>query len=152
MGLVPPRPPIPAMEQPAQGVRIRDFEEVRQQVLREEAERKVSDVPMQPPLVINPAWGPSPSQPTLRQARERRNAWGGLESAVYHNPPAMYRGDFYQLHMARAVLIRWHCKARTRLFTPIGTRLPASVELRVLTGERRSVIHEPTRQYMLDDT
>ena len=149
---LPPRPPDRPPQQPAQGVRIRDFEEVRQQVLREEAERRILDVPVQPPLTVNPTWGPSPTQPTLRQVRDRRSTWGGAESAVYHSPPVMYRGDFYQVDLGRAVLIRWHCKARTRLFTPIGTRLPQPVELRVLTGERRSIIHEPLRQYMLDDT
>ena len=63
----------------------------------------------------------------------------------------MYRADFYQLDLPRGVLIRWHCRARTRLFTPAGTRIPAPVEMRTLTGERRSVVHELTCQFMIDD-
>ena len=151
----PPEPPHDLQEGrdvgPQPRVRIRDFEEVRQQVLREAAGRRALDLPIQPPLTVNPTWGPSPTQPTLRQAQQNRSAWGGLESSVYHRPPAVYRVDFYQLDLPRGVLIRWHCKARTRLFTPAGTRIPAPVEMRTLTGERRSVVHELTRQFMIDD-
>ena len=151
-GIAPPQEPA----QRAQGpdpprVRIRDFEEVRHQILRENAERRALELPVQPPLVVNPTWGPAPNQPTLRQARRNATAWGGLESSVHHLPPAAYRADFYQLDLQRHVLVRWHCRARARLFTPVGTRLPAPIELRTLTGQRRSVIHEISRQFMIDD-
>ena len=148
----PPRPAEGQHHADQPRVRIRDFEEVRQQVRREEAERRILDLPVQPQLIVNPVWGPSPTQPTLREVRNSSSPWGGPESAVFHAPPVMYRGDFYQIDLRRGVLIRWHCKGRTKLFTPIGTRLPQPMELRVLTGDRRTVVHELTRRYFLDDT
>ena len=146
----PPPPPLQRPE-PQPRVRIRDFEEVRQEIRRQEAERRILDLPIHPPLVVNPTWGPSPIQPTLREIRANQLPWGGPETCVFHVPPAVYRQDFYQVDLQRGVLIRWHCRGRTRLFTPAGTRLPPPIELRVLPGDRRTVVHELTRTYFVDE-
>ena len=147
----PPRPEGGNAENPNPGIRIRDFEEVRQQVLREEAERRLLDLPIHPPIIVNAAWGPATFQPTLREARQLRAPWGGVESAAFHTPPTNIRADFYQLHLARGVLIRWHVRGRTRLFTPVTTRLPPPIEQRVLTGNRRTFVQELNRRYFIDD-
>ena len=145
-GVAPPQLPDPAR------IPIRDYEEVRRQVLQEEAERRVMDLPVFPALTVNPHWGPAPVQPTLRQVRRDANMWGGPESAVYHNPPVIYRRDFYQFDARRGVLIRWHCQARIRLFTPDVTRfLPVHIELHMLTGRRRTFVHTMQRTFFIED-
>ena len=136
---------------PEPRVRIREYEEIRQQVIQEQAERHALGLPVQPPVVLNPGWGPATVQPTLRQVRQDGNDWGGPGSVAFHPPPPHYRGDFFQIDFGRGVLIRWHGKSRTRLFTPETATLPEPLSQHVLTGRRRSFVTEMTRWYHIED-
>ena len=136
---------------PEPRVRVRDYEEVRQQVLREQQERLLNGMPVQPPVVLNPHWGPALVQPTVGMVRTQGNDWGGPGSVAFHPPPAHYRGDFFQIDRARGILIRWHGKSRTRLFTPEAATLPEPFSQEDLTGRRRSFITEMTRWYHVED-
>ena len=136
---------------PEPRVRIREYEEIRQQVIQEQAERHALGLPVQPPVVLNPSWGPATVQPTLRQVRQDGNDWGGPGSVAFHPPPPHYRGDFFQIDFGRGVLIRWHGKSRTRLFTPETATLPEPLSQHVLTGRRRSFVTEMTRWYHIED-
>ena len=142
-----PRPQREALPRPV----VRDFEELRREAMRREAERRVLDLPPQPPMVINPDWGPPPAQPPLRYLRTERTEWGGEASALHHDPPPNLRRDFFQLDENRFVLIRWHVRARVRLFVPDQAILPAPLEQRALTGQRRTLVTTPNRRYFIDD-
>ena len=102
-------------------------------------------------MIINPNWGPPDAQPPLRYLREERTEWGGEASALHHTPPANLSRDFYQLDVRRSVLIRWHVRARVRLFIPDNSVLPEPLEPRVLTGRRRTLVTTQVRRYFIDD-
>ena len=144
----PPEPPVVTL--PRSPI-LREFDEVRREVLRQEAEHRLLDLPPNPPMVINPDWGPPPAQPPLRYLRNERTEWGGEASALHHAPPTGLRRDFYQLVEQRMVLIRSHVQARVRLFIPGQTRLPVPLEQTALTGRRRTLVTTPTARYHLDD-
>ena len=150
-----PRPAHEGEEQgqprPQARLAVRSRAEVLGVIAREEAEARRLDLPPNPPLVINPNWGPPEDQPPLRYLLENRNNWGDLRSALHQFPPTHERRDMYQLDEARGVLIRWHVQARIRLFTPEGSRLPVPLEQRGLTGRRRSLIITLTRRYWIED-
>ena len=136
---------------PEPRIRIRPYEEVREQVLREQQERQILGMPVHPPVVLNPNWGPALVQPSVGQVRQQGNDWGGPGSVAFHPPPAHFRGDFFQVDLIRGVLIRWHGKSRTRLFSPEAAALPEPLSQELLTGRRRSFVTEMTRWYHIED-
>ena len=136
---------------PRPRVRVMDYNEVRAEIIRQEADRRLLNFPPEPPIVINPAWGAPPIQPTVRELRQLSTDWGGYASAVFHRPPAGIRNDFYQYDTSRQVLIRWHCRPRLRLFNPDTTRLPAPLEARMLSGRRRTMVQDTRGDRMITD-
>ena len=140
-------PPAPVRE-----VRVLDFERAREEVLRGQREEQRMGLPPDPPIVIHPGLGPPRNQPPLREIQRASSTWGGLASALHQVLPVEYRRDFYQIDWNRNVLIRWHAATRVRLFTPTQTRLPDGLDIRAVTGRRRSFITEMARQYVLDDS
>ncbi|CAE7939580.1 unnamed protein product [Symbiodinium necroappetens] len=136
---------------PRPRVRVMDYNEVRAEIIRQEADRRLLNFPPEPPIVINPAWGAPPIQPTVRELRQLSTDWGGYASAVFHRPPAGIRNDFYQYDTSRQVLIRWHCRPRLRLFNPDTTRLPAPLEARMLSGRRRTMVQDTLEDRMITD-
>ena len=109
------------------------------------------DLPPDPPLVVNPDWGPPAIQPTLRTLQLGCTEWGNILSALHHVPPVHIRRDYYQLDQARNTLIRWHAGGRIRLFTPKNSRLPQALDIASLTGRRRTLVTELGRQYVIDE-
>ena len=137
-----PLPNRPGQGQVARPPVVRDFDDVRRENIRLEAEQRLLDLPPFPPLVVNPNWGPGPHQPPLRYLRNECTEWGGEASALHHLPPVHFRRDHYQIDHDRSVLIRWHCSNRVRLFTPENSRLPEPLVPGALSGRRRTLVHE----------
>ena len=46
-----------------------DYNEVRAEIIRQEADRMLLNFPPDPPIVDNPTWGAPPIQPTVREIR-----------------------------------------------------------------------------------
>ena len=130
---------------------MRDFDDVRRENIRLEAEQRLLDLPPFPPLVVNPNWGPAPHQPPLRYLRNECAEWGGEASALHHLPPVHFRRDHYQIDHDRSVLITWHCSNRVRLFTPENSRLPEPLVPGALSGRRRTLVHEINARYFVDE-
>ncbi|CAE7253843.1 RE1 [Symbiodinium sp. CCMP2592] len=121
----------------------------RAEVAFEANQRRMLGLPPYPLVVINPAWGPAPNQPTVRELRRGQASWGGIASSLHHRPPATERRDSYQLDQARWVLIRWHVRGRVRLFDPTSTRIP--IDIRCLSGRRRTLIIKNTDEREIVD-
>ena len=121
----------------------------RADVAFEANQRGMLGLPPYPLVVINPAWGPAPNQPTVRELRRSQAPWGGIASSLHHRPPATERRDSYQLDQARWVLIRWHVRGRVRLFDPTSTRIP--IDIRCLSGRRRTLIIKNTDEREIVD-
>ena len=121
----------------------------RAEVAFEANQRGMLGLPPYPLVVINPAWGPAPNQPTVRELRRSQAPWGGIASSLHHRPPATERRDSYQLDQARWVLIRWHVRGRVRLFDPTSTRIP--IDIRCLSGRRRTLIIKNTDEREIVD-
>ncbi|CAE7290082.1 unnamed protein product [Symbiodinium microadriaticum] len=119
------------------------------EVAFEANQRGMLDLPPNPLVVINPAWGPAPNQPTVRELRRGRASWGGIASSLHHRPPATERRDSYQWDQGRWVLIRWHVRGRVRLFDPTSTRIP--IDIRCLSGRRRTLIIKNTDEREIVD-
>ena len=83
-------PPPPAPRVVGQGEQrplVRDYQEVRTENIRREAERRGLDLPPYPLLIVNPDWGPAPNQPPVRYLQTEGTASGGETSALHHLPP-----------------------------------------------------------------
>ena len=99
-------------------------------------------LPPNPLVVINPAWGPAPNQPTVGELRRAQACWGGIASSLHHRPPATERRDSDQLDQACWVVIRRHVRGRVRLLDPTSTRIP--IDIRCLSDRRRTLIIKNT--------
>ena len=131
----PNRPPEPE-EQEARG-RFEDELRAEDVTRLVQAARDYLDNPPNPPLRFDVFWD-LPQQPSLRELRLRRSAWGGDISSLHQVPGDHF--DFYEYPGSGRlnVLIRWHWEARVRLFSPENTNLPFDQE--ILTGERRTLV------------
>ena len=55
-------------------VSVMDYNEVRAEIIRQEADRMLLNFPPDPPIVDNPTWGAPPIQPTVREIRHTGGA------------------------------------------------------------------------------